>query len=307
MLIKLPADVCQQGDWGAKDEPACLSGAAQQQLEQDLDNYVQSGKVKPGGDNIAKRPGSYVVFVREYGTVWDLDVGDFGVNWSREFFCINWVSPNKKYKIINSDNTCYIDFASPAPDPTTTPAPTTAAPTPEPTPEPSPEPTPEPTPAPAPAPAPEPMPEPTPAPLPPPSQSGIKNHEEVCLQAVDPPFSGSRVTVAECNGSQEQDWTFGNDAITYGNFCLEALDAAADGSSLILNDCQGSDSDRQHFEGVETDQSWIALSVGVGHTPQRCLDVWTDSSSNAKGLWIWECNEHANQKWQLPQAMWATV
>merc|ERR1712070_348655 len=149
IMIKLPADVCQSGDWGAQDDPSCLSDAAQQQLEQDLDNYVQNGKLKPGGENIAKRPGSYVVFVKEFGTVWDVTVGEFGVNWSREFFCIDWMSPNKKYQVVNSDNTCYVDFATPAPAPTPTPAP-------------------DPTPAPAPA---QPTAEPTP------SQHGIKNHE----------------------------------------------------------------------------------------------------------------------------------
>merc|ERR1712070_1113684 len=196
IMIKLPADVCQSGDWGAQDDPSCLSDAAQQQLEQDLDNYVQNGKLKPGMDNIAKRPGSYVVFVREYGTVYGWKVGEFGVNWSREFFCTNWVSPSGKYKIVRGNNTCYVDFGTPVPAPTPAPVPTTTSgPT---------------TAAPAPAPAPVPTPQPTP------SQHGIKNYGDVCLQAEQPAASGQRVTVAECNGSDEQDWSFSGDGITHG-------------------------------------------------------------------------------------------
>merc|ERR1711862_406986 len=97
------------------------------------------------------------------------------------------------------------------------------------------------------------------------------------------------------NGSDEQDWSFGDGAITHGDFCLEALDPGADGGPVILNLCQGND--RQYWTPVAKEPFWTALSVGAGaQEPPRCLDVWTDTSTNTKGLWVWECNQHDNQK-----------
>lgn len=286
IIIKLPADVCQD-DWGSTDNPSCLSYAAQEQLSEDLDTYVQKGKLVPGADNLAKRPGSYVLFVRETGTVFDWDVGEFGVNWQREFFCANWVSPNKKYQVVHGDNVCYLDLGgAPTPEPLATTTTLAPGPTPEPTIEPTPEPTPEPTTPPVPA------------------AQGIKNHEEVCLQTEQPPASGQPVTVAACDGSAGQDWSFDDatNAIIHNDLCLEALCLECNGGSLMLNDCQGND--RQHWEAVGQDDSWMALTTNG----KRCLDVWSDTTTDTHGLWIWECLDGAdNQKWQLLQTAWATV
>lgn len=121
IIIKLPADVCSNGDWGANDNPTCLSDAAQEQLEQDLDQYVQQGKLIPGEDKVSSRPGSYILFVREYGQTYGTSGGgDFGVNWSRHFFCHPWASPNHKYVVryavvhagSSHETLCYIDYAT---------------------------------------------------------------------------------------------------------------------------------------------------------------------------------------------------
>jgi len=101
IIIKLPADVCSKGDWGAHDDPSCLSSVAKDQLENDLDQFVNNGKLVLGLGNIGNRPGSYVLFVREYGSIYDSSPGsDLGVNWSREFFCSNWKTPNEKYEVV---------------------------------------------------------------------------------------------------------------------------------------------------------------------------------------------------------------
>jgi hypothetical protein len=115
IIVKLPADVCNNDDWGVNDDPACLSTTAQEQLENDLDQFVQQNKLIPGKDNIRFRPGSYILFVREYGQTFGTN-GGFDVNWSREFFCSNWVSPSNKYQVIYSnsgpESICYFDHAS---------------------------------------------------------------------------------------------------------------------------------------------------------------------------------------------------
>merc|ERR1712113_1036925 len=63
-LIKLPANICARG--GADDSVNCLDNAAKQRLELRISGYVDSGYIKPGVDNVNLRPGSYVVFAREY-------------------------------------------------------------------------------------------------------------------------------------------------------------------------------------------------------------------------------------------------
>jgi hypothetical protein len=118
VIIKLPADLCQNG-WGEFDTPDCLDHEGQIQLEQDLDLFVQQNKLIPGAENAGNRPGSYILFAREYGQTYGTSgADDFGVNWSRYFFCASWVSPNGKYQVVydnsGKDDVCYFDKASSA-------------------------------------------------------------------------------------------------------------------------------------------------------------------------------------------------
>jgi hypothetical protein len=136
VMIKLPADICNN-HWGAQDTVWCLGDWEQQDLENQLDQFVQQGKLKPGAENVGYRPGSYVVFVREWGTLWgsslessrnhSREVGSSfsGVNWQRWFYCEDWISPNGKYKITpvakdqdpNGNGACYIEYGGAPPSP----------------------------------------------------------------------------------------------------------------------------------------------------------------------------------------------
>lgn len=105
VIIKLPADVCGH-DGGMWDTPNCMSDAAHQQLENDLASFVSNGFLVPGLDNIGQRPGSYVVFVREF-----VDVGEW---WKRFFFCDDWSHGQwrvvfNQYVSDQDPGLCYLD------------------------------------------------------------------------------------------------------------------------------------------------------------------------------------------------------
>lgn len=107
MMIKLPATICG----GPLDRLDCLSGAAKQQLEKDIDVMVTKGKVLPGLDHITSRPGSYMVVVREFET----GRGEY----ARQFFCENWMSPGGKFRLVfsaekneSSPGLCFLDHGN---------------------------------------------------------------------------------------------------------------------------------------------------------------------------------------------------
>merc|ERR1719456_932956 len=87
-MIKLPAKLCG----GKQDKLSCLSASAQQQLEDDLGTMVSKQRLVPGKDHITKRPGSYMVVVREFET----STGKY----QRQFYCENWTSPSKKFQLV---------------------------------------------------------------------------------------------------------------------------------------------------------------------------------------------------------------
>ena len=103
IFMKLPAAICG----GHKpDSVNCMSNAAHQQLESDLDNYVKQNAIVPGKENVYKRPGSAVVFMHDepHGSGWQL-------RFQRRFACEGWTSPNKKYVVVVGENgTCYLDW-----------------------------------------------------------------------------------------------------------------------------------------------------------------------------------------------------
>merc|ERR1739845_100839 len=118
--------------------------------------FVNKGQLVPGVDSIGSRPGSYIVFVREWGMTYESGkVGWAGINWQRWFYCENWEGPGKRYKVVYNEpsadddwnGACYIDYAGGAP----LPPPPTPPPPPPPTPKPTPTPTPHPTPTPSPS------------------------------------------------------------------------------------------------------------------------------------------------------------
>jgi len=107
VMIKLPAALCP-GSNGGLDTIACLSYGAQENLEGDLDIYVGHQLLLPGLGNAGNRPGSYVVFAREYIST--------GMNWQRWFYCENWVSPSGKYQVrfvpetTSNLGACFLDW-----------------------------------------------------------------------------------------------------------------------------------------------------------------------------------------------------
>jgi len=116
VMIKLPAVIC--GHTGSDDSIRCLSRAAQQDLESNLDWHVKQKYIIPGVDNVVNRPGSYIVLLKEW---WDQKT----YSWSRGFYCEAWESPNHKYRIFydapsarDSTGVCFLeDGATPAPPP----------------------------------------------------------------------------------------------------------------------------------------------------------------------------------------------
>jgi len=136
IMVKLPAAVCNNadGDMGKTDMPQCLGDKEAVQLELDLDQYVSKQKLQVGAEFIDARPGSSIVFVREYGNPYTDDAGQQQFNWQREFFCANWQSPSGMYAILHSDpdtahpkGACYLDRGTPAPSPAPSPPSTTIA------------------------------------------------------------------------------------------------------------------------------------------------------------------------------------
>merc|ERR1712216_77340 len=87
VLIHLPAEMYYIAD---------LHINSQWRLETTIDKWVSTGKLVPGVENVG-RPGSYVVFVREFHQ----DDGSEAGNWFRWFYCENWKSPGGKYEIVS--------------------------------------------------------------------------------------------------------------------------------------------------------------------------------------------------------------
>jgi len=95
VMIHLPAEICGPG--GDGDFVDCLDDNAKWKLESTLDKWVGAGYLYPGMENLANRPGSYVVFAREF---WRDDGTQHG-SWFRSFFCSYWLSPGGKYEIVS--------------------------------------------------------------------------------------------------------------------------------------------------------------------------------------------------------------
>jgi len=105
VMIKLPANVCQDDSLGGADFIDCLEQCAKQQLENDIDEWVNGGKLLVGEGSAGSRPGSSVVIAREY---YDSSTGRY----QRWFFCEDWTSPSGKYQIRynpNGNDDCFLD------------------------------------------------------------------------------------------------------------------------------------------------------------------------------------------------------
>jgi hypothetical protein len=113
VVIYLPAGSCRDG----MDTPECLSSGSQSALVDAIDQWISAGYLKPGGQYIAQRPGSYMLFVRQ--------IKDSNGNYQASFFCQTWQAP-RNYKVVyepmsatNPTGKCWLD-AFPVENGTTT-------------------------------------------------------------------------------------------------------------------------------------------------------------------------------------------
>merc|ERR1719174_1220753 len=101
IAIKLPTGV---------ETPDSLTDDAKNLLDADVDKYVQAKLLLPGVDNIASRPGSYVVFAKQ------MNDGFQSNNYQTEFICSPW--EGAKYHICSASmddaigfkGRCYIEY-----------------------------------------------------------------------------------------------------------------------------------------------------------------------------------------------------
>jgi len=285
IIIKLPADICNN-HWGAEDTVWCLQDSEQWDLENQLEQFVEKGKLLPGLDNIGSRPGSYVVFVREWGTEFGSSVESSrnrtqkvgssfsGMNWQREFYCEDWFSPNGKYKIVpitkeddpSGNGACYIDFAGATP----------------------------------------------PSPAPP---SGSYNPNAIvhtasgkCMDVQNGDASrGNALIVSNCDeGQQSQGWWF-DDSVphlthaTNNDLCVDSGDATS-GHTLQLWDCNGAP---QQFFGHDDGANNIFAASSIDAS--LCVDVQNGGKDDGDGLWLWECNGGEAQGFDVSRAHPAAI
>lgn len=265
VMIKLPAAICQDWDWlGSADSAQCLGDREKKALDEDLDSFVQNGKLNPGSDNVGSRPGSYVVFAREFGEAYDSSTNSgklgssfAGINWQRYFFCESVTLG--KYEIVhmkpsedsNGNGACYIQYAGSGPSP---------------------------------------------APSPPPSWgSGAIVHRASgkCLgaQYSDTSMAQSLV-VAACDGSGAQSWDFDDDGslkLTWEDKCADAGENSQS-STLMLWECNGQNQQKFGFdEGMGTIYGTYTSDASL------CLDVQNGGTADENLAWLWECNSNDNQ------------
>merc|ERR1712072_1048961 len=102
VMIKLPAGLASVNQLGNTEKL---------QLEKDLASWETKGKIVPGSDHCASRPGSYMVFVQELAFKEDA--------YYRKFYCENWQSPQDWYQLVyyppssgRNGGACFIDSSN---------------------------------------------------------------------------------------------------------------------------------------------------------------------------------------------------
>jgi len=279
IMIKLPADVCNS-DMGAGDTVKCLGTTEAADLESQLDDFVTGGKLVPGLDNIGKRPGSYVVFAREWGQTSESSTGSnlgssfAGVNWQRWFFCEDWTSPSGKYKIVhnkpsddvNGNGACFIDWGgSPTPSPGPSPTPPSVAPDFR-------------------------------------GDNIVHMHSQKCLGVAN--FdNGNPIIVSACDGSDTQGWTFDSwPTLTTTRSgtpkCVDSPGTWDAGNSLQIWDCNASP--QQFFGFGEWDAVNHAGTIFASDSSDAslCMDVQNAGDLDENLVWLWDCYGGDNQLFQ---------
>ncbi|GGK88401.1 hypothetical protein GCM10012284_23020 [Mangrovihabitans endophyticus] len=105
--------------------------------------------------------------------------------------------------------------------------------------------------------------------------------------------NGTAIQLYDCNGTNAQSWTVGDDgSVRALGKCMDVTAAGtANGTKIQLYDCNGTGAQR-----------WTAQSNGtlVNAGSGRCLDATDNSSANGTRLQIWDCFASPNQRWTLP-------
>jgi len=106
VVIKMPLYVC--GGNGGNDHLGCITPKGALNLETDLTKWVSDKLLIPGSANVANRPGSYIVLMREWKD-------KYGNSFSY-FFCQDWASPNRKFEVVyiapdgtDKSGACYLE------------------------------------------------------------------------------------------------------------------------------------------------------------------------------------------------------
>jgi len=276
IMVKLPADLCNDGSWGGSDSISCLGQKEKVALEADIDSFVQNGKLLTGYDNVGSHPGSDIVVVREWGAPFD-DHG--GVNWSKWFFCEDAVIG--KYKITSDDpagnGACYLDWASsPGPGPS------------------------------PPGPTPSPPPAPTPSP---PAEGDHKIQHKAsgkCLGVQDSEvFNGNNLVVVDCDGSSAQQWSFPNDGsgtLVSESDTLMCADTPGgetgwNGVFLEVWECNGHPGQQFGYDDqMGTIYAWTESDASF------CFDVPGAGQDVNTVVWLWGCTGGDNQEFSWFQS-----
>jgi len=102
IIIKLPANICSNYD-GMYDTPDCLGSAQKDDLAKQLMSFEKTGQLLTGKSHKSNRPGSYILFVREYKVA---------NGWERLFFCRNYVDKQFQRQVVYDGKDCYYDSLS---------------------------------------------------------------------------------------------------------------------------------------------------------------------------------------------------
>ncbi|MDX3752077.1 ricin-type beta-trefoil lectin domain protein [Streptomyces sp. AK08-02] len=104
--------------------------------------------------------------------------------------------------------------------------------------------------------------------------------------------SGTELTLWDCNGGSNQQWSYDTATKTlgvYGSKCLDSASAGAvNGVAVLIRDCTGG-----------ATQQWDVVSggtvrnVGLG----LCLDAAELGVANGTPIQLWSCNGGGNQQW----------
>lgn len=103
---------------------------------------------------------------------------------------------------------------------------------------------------------------------------------------------GTKLTLWDCNGGSNQQWSYDTEAKTlgvFGNRCLDSENSsAANGTPVVIRECTGA-----------ATQKWDVVSGGTVKNAGLglCLDADNLGVTNGTPIQLWSCNGGGNQRW----------